>query len=383
MKLLLFIYLLTIILTTNLNSQVVITRADFNQPPAFVDRGIFSYQEVDIPSFGENQNWEAPILQNSNTYTSTFKELLDKDAVFTNAHNYNWGIRKKLGYNVEQTMFYAVDDEGWHFLGNRNYQSMTYSIAEYTGNGNDRFTFLDGDYLLEDRLDFIKFPLEYGDEWEQTYVNKYDFMITVISLGYNRTSGIIETTINKKNHVVGSGAFKVSFSSKDFVNDVLLVERITTTTDSVFIDGIEAPKIILEVFGTTQGERDVDTSYYFYSPNHFHHIARYGLSSGIVSLSAQTPIETNVELETTTSNILMFPNPLTDNQTLTIESNGQTISNVVITDVNGASVFRMNNHNQTNNMNINLPNNISSGVYFVKTTDETGGIVDIRKLIIE
>jgi len=383
MKLLLFIYLLTIILTTNINSQVVITRADFNQPPAFVDRGIFSYQEVDIPSFGENQNWEAPILQKSNTFTSTYKKLPNKDTVFTNSHSYTRGIRRKYGYNVERTTYYGLDDEGWHFQGNRSYQSMTHSIAEFTGDGNDRFTFLDGDYLLEDRLDFIKFPLEYGNEWEQSYVNKYDFMITVKSMEFNRTPGTMETTITKQNKVVGSGKFIVNFNGEDLINDALLLETITTSTDSVFVDGEEAPEMLLEIFDVIHGTIRTDTSYYFYSPNHFRHIARYGLSSGTVSLSTQTPIETNIELETTNSDILMFPNPLTDNQTLTIESNDQTISNVIITDVNGAGVFQMDNQNHTNNMNINLPNNISSGVYFVKTTDETGSIINIRKLIIE
>ncbi len=78
-------------------------------------------------------------------------------------------------------------------------------------------------------------------------------------------------------------------------------------------------------------------------------------------------------------NLKAYPNPFTQSFTINLEAIYSKKGQVIIDDINGREVFR-NSFNTSLNKTFS-PNNLSSGIYFVKIVDEKGNIIKRSKII--
>lgn len=384
MKLVLQITLLVLLLAAEpIFSQVVMTRDEFPRTAISDDTGVMSYQSVETPEEGSSLNWSFPTLIEMDSIYHEFFDASGND-FFTSAFQYERALYALNGsFIFRADDYHELDDNGYREIG-RQIENTIFPLATVTGGANDELEIVGGNVSHDGAIDLLQFPLEYNKTWTQSRVRLTNYKLTVESYALNKTPGQFKSYKTETRSVAGTGKLKMlDKNDMEIKVDVIMLKVQTTEIDSVFLGGQPAPPPLMAAFGLEQGAANDKLFYVFYAPCYGKSVASIDISKQSIFYRPIEGLQTNVEFTFNNSKTNMFPNPLTDNQTLTIENNDQTISKVVITDINGESVFQMDNQNQTNNMNINLPNNISSGVYFVKTTDEIGSIVDIRKLIIE
>lgn len=303
-------------------AQVTIT-ADFPRFASFTD-SVFRTppgSEIPRPTFGENQFWDYSNLVDilADTVLVEYRDA-SGDSNFPNARNSREFDLIFQGFLIDSDQYEAVDEQGWYGMG-RVVRDTSYSITPITGGPNDTLRFVGGTLPFEGRLDFIKFPLNYGDEWTETTIEPVDFSLSVAAFGLNQVPGRRELSNTEERRVVGSGQLVIptASGSPSAPIDVLLFAVVSTTIDSVFLGGAPAPAPLMAAFGLVQGGMTRDSFYIFYNPDYGGKILDFGEGPGRAFYHPAVAETISSLYQPNLAVTKAFPNPILAGQSLRIE----------------------------------------------------------------
>lgn len=372
------LFLFSICFDGMLSAQVTLNQSDFPRPTAFEDSLIIPTQSVGtLPSEGAAQTWDysswTPDIRSSTFY---FDASSTSNPNFTAAYNVRTSDLVFAGLLISSDLYHGLDNNGWYLYG-RTLNAADYSLTAVSGGANDSLHFLQYDDIYSGRTDFVPFPVTYQTQLSQSREETIPFEITVAAFGLNRTSGFRKRIVRRDLDVVGYGTLVMptatGTSSAPF--DVLLFKTVRTQTDSFFLGGSPAPATLLGALGITQGETAMDSFYNFYAPNYGANILGMLDDGGTGSLlfyrtQAIDAILAITDIQVSESNC--FPNPVQQQQTLTIQTNKNIGStNLTIVDVNGRVVFQeMLDNVQDTQYQWALPATLGQGIYFYQLIDQ-------------
>lgn len=303
-------------------AQVTIT-ADFPRFANFTDSVFRTSPESEIPrpTFGENQFWDYSYLVDMlvDTLLVEYRDA-SADSNYPNALNVRNADFLFQSFLVKSELYEGIDEQGWYELG-IVVEDTSYSITPITGGLNDTLRFVGGALPYEGRQDFIKFPLNYGDEWTETTIVPTDFRLSVAGFGLNQVPGRRELSSTQERRVVGSGQLVIptASGSPSAPIDALLFAVVSTTIDSVFLGGAPAPPPLMAAFGLQQGGMTRDSFYVFYTPDFGGKILDLGEGPGrafyhpIAAQTISSLYQPNLAVTKA------FPNPILAGQSLRIE----------------------------------------------------------------
>lgn len=129
-------------------------------------------------------------------------------------------------------------------------------LGSITGNVNDSLVFTNQDIVYNVSEYYIKYPCTMGTKWTDNVKFSTYFNLTVTSSGLNNTPGARKSHRITTNEVKGWGKMRVNDhkGNPTGYTDVLVMDRVETTTDSFFLGGMPAPASLLAAFGLTQGQ---------------------------------------------------------------------------------------------------------------------------------
>ncbi|MBL4651031.1 MAG: T9SS type A sorting domain-containing protein, partial [Aureispira sp.] len=329
-----------------------------------------------LPTEGMGQTWDYSswVADHRSNYPYVGAT---SDPVFVDALNYEAQNLVFAGMTISTREYEAVDNNGWYLYG-RDIDPVSYSLTAVSGGASDSLHFLDYSDIYGGRIDMIPFPATYQTQRSQSRQETIPFEITIAAFGLNKTPGFHKKNYSRELEVVGSGTLVMptSLGTASASFDVLLVKSNRTLVDSFFLGGVPASATLLGALGLTQGSISRDSFYNFYAPNFGANILGMTDNGGtghilfyktqaIDAVLAITDIEV-----TNPSNC--FPNPVQQQQTLTIQTNKNIGSaNLTIVDVNGRVVFQKFLDNiQYTKYQWSLPANLGQGIYFYQLIDK-------------
>ena len=237
----------------------------------------------------------------------------------------------------------------------------------------------------------INFPLTYEDVVVSEYSMSVDFTISITPYGLTNAPATKVTHHVQNDSVIGWGSLVVPHvkdgEGASVPYDVLLIKRVTTSLDSLYLYGQPAPEALLTAFGIVQGSVSSSNRLMFWRENSRILLLSMGLNNSFSNvLSANYDLDT--ELSSTSintsddnnSDLVVFPNPVKNNLNIRLSDGINGAFKISIIDIYGNSV--VNSHFESNTHSLELPKNITNGTYFVRVSDETGRIISKSKIIV-
>lgn len=369
--------------------QITIERDEFPRAENFLDTVIRAVPTtVFAPSEGPDQIWDYSMLSELEFLTNQFVSA-SGNADFPNALNYEQNNLKFQVFIIPSVTFEAIDDEGWYEPG-RFLTDITYSIAGLTGGPNDSLRFVGGPMVFDERLDMVRFPLNYGDEWEQTRIENGNFELSVAAFGLNHTPGTRKRYLHHHRKVAGYGQLTIPAfdGSAGAPTDVLMIKVNRSTTDSIFLAGAPAPPPLMAAFGLTQGSMAADSFYVFYRQDFGAVVLNVNLLGNNEysafyrpqSLDAVSATREFQQMKTT-----YFPNPIRAGQVLTLQTDAPlTAGYFNLTDALGRVAHRSTFEAPVaHQIQVRLPVALFGGMYMYQLTDKAGRLMGTGKLKVD
>lgn len=372
-------------------AQVTIDESSFPRESSFTDVTLEGVPTgVLLPSEGPGQVWDYSSLMSQDSIVTDYFDATN-DANIPNALNYRERDLIFQVFPIPSNSYEGIDSLGWYELG-RTTVGVKYSVSSITGSSGDTLSFPAENQVFEGRNDQLIFPVTYQSSWQPQYKEYTDFELTVTNFGLNNAPGYLKRINSDSREMVGYGKLiipKYDGSPSDSL-DVLLLKVVRTAVDSFYLNGAEAPAVLLGAFGLSQGAFASDSFYVFYKPNFAAPVLNINLgSSGQVSTVFYRPqaAESTVsvpEIRSTASKC--FPNPATAGQTVQIQSTEELskASRISIYDMQGRIIFNLPVENiSDNNYQIKIPENIAPGLYMLNLETQTGNKISSSKINIQ
>jgi hypothetical protein len=386
-KLFLPITLFCMLGVSTLIAQITITQANFPRSAQFTDSvTIASPTGVVLPAHGAGQTWDYGNLVSSSLSTTDYFDATS-DPNFPGALNYRPFNLVFQALPINSNLYEAIDANGFFELG-RTIDDATYSIAGTSGGANDSLRFVGGNYIFPGRINALKFPLTYPNQWTESNEQNIDFEITVAGFGLNQAPGQNKAYHTQHREVVGYGTLVIPVGSTPSLPiSVLLIKVVHTRMDSFFLGGNPAPAPLMAAFGLNQGDTEVDSFYVFYTENFGAPVLNIGISGSSASYAAYrskagtaNPVNRDALISMDNS---VYPNPIKAGNILTIKVD--IISTVTISkifDVNGCIVHEQNVSEGANQLLVSLPETIPPGVYIISLEEGNGNILTRNRISI-
>ncbi|MGB0931148.1 MAG: hypothetical protein ACPGVB_10250 [Chitinophagales bacterium] len=256
-----------------LQAQVTIDHNNFSAKAGFIDSfyGILEAEPI-IPEGGANMVWDYSGIAYE-TATIVQEEYFDAtdDPDFPNALNYLESTLNFSAFDVPTKVYVQVDESGFSQIGSKIEES-NFPLTAFTQGPEDvsRFPYqvisFEGG---EGKNEYLRFPMNYQDQWTSTTTNNTDFELTIAGFGLNQTPGLAQEIGTDNVEVIGYGQVIIPMEDGSASNpvEVLLVKTVSSTVTNYFLGGAPAPEALLNAFGLVQGEEIIDNPVYaFYRP---------------------------------------------------------------------------------------------------------------------
>lgn len=368
-------------------SQITIERDHFPRQGSFTDTLFRAVaQNIALPSEGPDQVWDYSTLLEEEELLITYTDA-SNDPDFPGALNYRTNDLSFQGLVIPAVQYERLDDQGWWEAG-RVLQDVTYPIQGITGSPNDSLRFVGGVQDFAPRTDLLKFPLNYQDEWTESYTERVNFELTVTGFGLNQVPGYRDRTTTLNRDVVGYGTLTIPGNDGQPSNpiDVLLIKTNRTILDSVFLAGDPAPPTLLAAFGITQGSTFEDTYYNFYRLDYGAYVLNVGAlaSPNAFYRPAAAEVLTSAKEQPRVS-VRTYPNPIKAGQELSLHADSPMDAGFFsLYDLSGRLVHRI-QFNSAGNPQVQLaiPAQLSSGMYLYQLHTPQGSPLGAGKLLVE
>lgn len=367
--------------------QITLERENFPRQGSFIDTIIRAVPlNISLPSEGPDQVWDYSSLVENEMIMTTYTDAAN-DPDFPGALNYRENNLAFYDFEIPAVRYERLDDDGWWEAG-RVLQDVTFPIQSFTGSPNDSLRFVGGVQEFDARVDLLKFPLNYQDEWTEAYTERVNFELTVTGFGLNQVPGYRDRTTTLNREVVGYGALTIPGYDGEpgAPMEVLLIKTNRSILDSVFLAGEPAPPTLLAAFGITQGSVFEDTYYNFYRLDYGAYVLFVGDYSPVSAFyrPSANEVVTAVE-ESQAISVSTFPNPVKAGQTLTLQTDAPVNAGFFsLHDLSGRTVhstrFDAGGHPQ---IQLTIPARLSSGMYIYQLYSPRGAPLGNGKLMIE
>jgi hypothetical protein len=158
------------------------------------------------------------------------------NANFPGALNYRESDLIFQVFPIRSFRYEGVDSEGYYEVG-RTIGEVSYSITAIGGSPNDTLRFPGNNIVFEGRLNSVKFPLNYEDEWIESRIERTPFELTVQAFGLNKMPGERQRTLTHQRRVAGHGKLILPKpdGSPTAEMDVLMIRVVRHSIDSIFL----------------------------------------------------------------------------------------------------------------------------------------------------
>lgn len=369
-------------------AQVTIDANSFPRLASFADSISKTEQTgIALPTEGAAQVWDySSLVSESIIIDEHFDATADPN--FPNALNSYENNLTFQGFLIPSNSYEAIDVDGWYEMG-RSTSEVGYSITSISGGANDSLVFLGGNSLYDGRINSLKFPLTYQSQWTESHIEYSNFNLSVAAFSLNHVPGNQKRILTNERNVVGYGQLTIprEDGTPSAEMDVLLMKVVRSAIDSFFLGGAEAPAPLLAAFGLTQGGFASDSFYVFYKPDFEAPVLNINFSSTGQAINAfyrtsatEAPVSVNTP---TVSGFTCYPNPAGAGRSLLVQTSNTNKNprEISLLDMQGRVVFNQSVSNQAgNSIQLDLPINLSSGIYMLRVQDLDGMILGTNKL---
>ena len=387
-----FLLLFVMALSLSATAQITITTQALKATDTITLSRATDASIAKLPAFkaGGSQTWDFSALAFTAT-PGSFKFAPQANANYPTATTTSPSIAVLGPISIPAIRYYEKSASGLKILGFSNV-AIKSSLLTITGNAKDTLYIPAAAFKYTDTQ--YEYPIKYNDEFEDEWLIKRNYNLTVAAFGLNKTPGQVRTSFVSTKSVEAWGKIVLpdfKNKGKKVTYATLLQGTEKTSVDSVFLGGAPAPKPLMQAFGLVQGQEQTTLEINFVVPGFkefavnaevdtnfkttyliVSHEAGFVGGALVGAKDAVEQIETNV-----------FPNPSANgNFTLNFEKPSVKDWTVKIYDISGREI----NQNVVSgygkiNQNINIAT--GKGVYFYALFNEnqqfvTNGILEVQ-----
>lgn len=361
------------------SAQITLEQSDHNFATTSDSVFVTFNPTISIPPEGANVSWSY-----ADSFALGAPDLLDPDVdasqdPFFQADVYREDSLFFQDFEIPTRRYLTADNDGV-FTPAIYINQRDFSIQAISGGANDSLHILEKtDVHAPGRIDLIRFPTEYQDQWTMSRTENLDFELTAAAFQLNRTPGRRQKIITHEREVVGHGQITVplSGSRQSAPLDVLLMKVVVTEVDSYFLGGAVAPVQITTAFGVSQGDTRSTEEYIFYNKQDAGAAAFLRAEGSTVTSIAVYPryyADANTsgltDAASTQATSFLYPNPVQSGQALRIEGPEHQGATLRIITVAGQEVGQWRLEPAQNR--VELSQNLNPGVYFYEMVSLNG-----------
>lgn len=365
----------------HLQAQPIITQANFPRQADFIDT-LHTARFVSIPTEGPDQVWD---YSGITLDTITYQHFLDasNDTVLPGASskiatNFFLGGLPSSGYTYTN-----LDAQGFWEYG-RQWRDTTHDLSLFTGNPQDALSFPAYTEVFNNPIHALKFPTTYLDNWGESRVEIFPYLLTAAAFGLTNTPGTMKREFGQVRTVVGYGHMIIpdeqGLPSDSMEVLQLLVERVYL--DSFFLAGSPAPKALLDAFGLTQGNAYGNSFYVFYTPGYGSPVANINTQGTLMGYrpAAIRRIRLSAETAQKPGTLHLSPNPVQSGETVTLQFNQiPEAGQLSLMDITGRTVHTLALPAAQDPVSFTIPA-VPPGLYLVGIRNPNGHWTSMSKL---
>ncbi len=354
-------------------TPLVITRTNFAW---LAGNDTLSFANVTTPSptEGQAQVWDYSTLTPAGMGVNFFETKSNPafpDASFFATQLFDtFAMSRGLFYEEAQ----AVTDAGFVALG-ISIADQPYSIGDLTGNPLDSLNFDARDGVYATPRSIIPFPMTHGTTSTSSFIREASFRLTLGLYGITNMPGLKRQHYTQVDSVVGWGTLTMPTAGGGPVSfPALLMKRMVTVVDSLFLGGQPAPDALLQAFGLSQGRVWPIGRHILWRAGARNYAMMWSYSDHQFASPVAVYYDKAIEGMTTGMDNppaaglspAVFPNPTTGRFTIDAPA---TTATIVVRDILGRRVLQAPSHGGTT---ITLPSHCPPGLYLVDLLDAHG-----------
>ncbi len=228
----------------------------------------------------------------------------------------------------------------------------------------------------------VVFPAGYGSSWSSNYVSDFNFGLNYAFYSYHHTPGIVRSYVAESDSVTGWGKMRVPdiAGSPSPYWDVVQISSRIIRRDSFMLNDSAMPGAVLTGFGLYQGRPDTTYEQNYYRKGEYTPLASVAFRDAAFTqpykaiTHAQRLARLSVLNEQVQGDIRAYPNPLSGNSLTIIAPKASTLICYKLFNLSGVVVTEGQANLHDASGQINLPHNLSSGVYLLQITEDGNAI---------
>ena len=255
-----------------LQAQITIERSDY---PLEIGDSTFrtavtNSNELTIPATGTDLVWDFSNLTfNLNDQYYNFSNTAGTDPMVPESNCFSIQDSPSPffpGLTFEATFFAAIDEEGYRTVG-KTTSAEDYPLLAVTGSPTDSLNFQFSLSIYEDPSVRGKFPMNFGENENETNTLHNYFLLTIGAFGLSNVPGDFKVIRNSQRTIDSWGTIiltdPVTGLPAEF--ETLLVINDGIRVDSVLLAGAPAPQALLDLVGLAQGSETPEVEYEFWT----------------------------------------------------------------------------------------------------------------------
>ncbi len=260
-----FLTLLMCMSVLQLQAQVTIDHNNFSEKASYIDsyHGVEAAEPI-IPEGGANMVWDySGIAHETAVIIETEYHDATDDPDFPTAMNYVESTLNFDLFDVPYKAYRQVDESGFSQIGSK-VEVSSFSITALSGGPDDVLRFPGQVDHFEGKNEYLRFPMNYQDQWIGGHTGNIIFELTVAAFGLDQTPGVVQEVGTDNVEVIGYGHVIIPMEDGSASNpvEVLLVKTVNSRVTNYFVGGAPAPEALLNAFGFVQGEEVIDEPFY-------------------------------------------------------------------------------------------------------------------------
>ncbi|MEI6765715.1 MAG: T9SS type A sorting domain-containing protein [Bacteroidota bacterium] len=366
------------IVTAQAQTPATLTFSNMNFGPGTITAKIIDTTGFVSPTAGINQVWNYASL--TPTATSSYTSISPASAYFPTATYADTNLSAPFvpGWYYHYNLYYKNDATADAILG-IELPLQNYSITAISGGANDSCYILPQHVDYNPAMNMIVYPATMNSAWQSTYTDVINFQLTIVAYMMNHTPCQKITHYIRQDTIIGWGTATIPAAGGPSVPySCLLEKRVTVAADSFYMNGAPAPAPLLSAFGLSQGQQTISNRYMLWRENSNYPlmIVNYGANnftkptSVVIDANVGTAGIPNISDNETVN---VFPNPASDKVSITGVQN----ADVSISDISGRIVYRNNNFNSAEPIDISI---FEKGNYIIRIISKNNTV--IKKLVV-
>ncbi len=366
------------------DAQIVITQATL--PIVYRQDTLLKTTEDSLfPDFstGENQTWDMSLVSDTFNRVGNIIEISSSN-FYDSSSSDNLSF---LSYNY--SLDHYVNLIGYYFYANR-LQEQTFSLYSYTSNSFDTLRIYSQIDTFSGPCKLLPLPTSYGSAWNNVYVERLKYQLSLPLLGYDHTDGYRSRSVHERRSISGYGKMRVKdgYGVVGAYFDVLQVTATQVTEDSFFLNGLPMPVPLQVALNIVQGKKDTTYKQYYYRRHQLRPLTEVlftdaSYSTPVYAITQASDVIYNgvAAMDSYMNDIIIYPTPVTGNCLFVAGGNLTKGSSYQLIDVMGKCVQSGRAAVEDGSYKILINELVADGNYTLVLQDEVSGL-NMRRLIV-